>query len=131
MAFRLLLYHQNLASAFRLVLLLPTLYTEVDFRNFFWLPEVDFRWWFSISGSRLPVMIFDFRKSTSGDDFWLPEVIYFDFRKSTSGSIFGVVISVRFFKWSKGILGILRFFGGAEEMLGGVGRKTLKIRCEK
>jgi len=41
------------------------------------------------------------------------------------------VISVRFFKWSKGILGILRFFGGAEEMLGGVGRKTLKIRCEK
>jgi len=33
-------------------------------------------------------------------------------------------MSVRFFKWSKGILGILRFFGGAEEMLGGVGRKT-------
>jgi len=35
-------------------------------------------------------------------------------------------MSVRFFKWSKGILGILRFFGGAEEMLGGVGRKTLQ-----
>jgi len=36
-------------------------------------------------------------------------------------------MSVRFFKWSKGILGILRFFGGAEEMLGGVGRKTLSF----
>jgi len=36
-------------------------------------------------------------------------------------------MSVRFFKWSKGILGILRFFGGAEEMLGGVGRKTLNF----
>jgi len=35
----------------------------------FWLLEVDFRWWFLTSRSRLPVMIFDFRKSyilTSG-----------------------------------------------------------------
>jgi len=40
-------------------------------------------------------------------------------------------MSVRFFKWSKGILGILRFFGGAEEMLGGVGRKTLLINKQK
>jgi len=40
-------------------------------------------------------------------------------------------MSVRFFKWSKGILGILRFFGGAEEMLGGVGRKTLRLKDTK
>ena len=55
------------------------------------------------SRSRLLVMIFDFRKWTSGDIFWLPEVdfwwyiltfgsrllvIYFDFRKSSSGDIF-------------------------------------------
>jgi len=36
-------------------------------------------------------------------------------------------MSVRFFKWSKGILEILRFFGGAEKMLGGVRRKTLSL----
>ena len=56
-----------------------------------------------ISGSRLLVMIFNFRKSTSGDIFWLSEVdfwwyiltsesrlsvIYFDFRKSTFDDIF-------------------------------------------
>jgi len=83
--------------------------------EFFLFPKVDFREYFLASGSRLPkifltsesrlsVMIFDFRKSTSGDIFWLLEVdfrwyiltseswlpvIYFDFRKSyilTSGS---------------------------------------------
>jgi len=34
-------------------------------------------------------------------------------------------MSVNFLKWSKDILGILKNFGGAEEILGGVGRKTL------
>ena len=53
------------------------LYTEVDFRNILWLPEVDFQWWFLTFRSRLPVMIFDFQKSTFGDDFWFSEV---DFR---------------------------------------------------
>jgi len=55
------------------------------------------------SGGRLPVIIFNFWKSTSGDTFWLPEVdfrwyiltfesrlpvIHFDFWKSTSGDTF-------------------------------------------
>jgi len=66
------------------------------FQNCFWmltfesqniLLEVNFRKSKYITGSRLPV-------------------IYFDFRKSTSENNFGSVIFVALLKWSNGIFGI-------------------------
>jgi len=78
---------------------------EVDFWWTFWLSEVDFQWYILTSGSRLLMIYFDFWKLTSESQFevWCSWV-----------SLNGQRI---FWKFKKKI-------GGAEEMLGGLRRKT-------